>query len=82
MRTYKNWFAVPTALVAALTVTGTAQAKPLSLAPGFQPDPQVLTGTSGGTKSSDCGYVSATPSQVIQVTQPISYLRFAVQSAG
>ncbi|MBD1861288.1 MULTISPECIES: hypothetical protein [Trichocoleus] len=82
MKTYKYWLAVPTALVVALTVAGSAQSKPLPVAPGFQPDPQVLTGTSGGAKSSDCGYVSNTPSQVIQVTQAVPYLRFAVQSEG
>ncbi len=82
MRKYQHWFTVPTALVVALTLAGTAEGKPLSLAPGFKPDPQVLAGTSGNTKSGDCGYVSEAPSQVIQVTQAVPYLRFAVQSEG
>jgi hypothetical protein len=48
----------------------------------FQPDPLVVRGTSGGAKSSDCGNIAAKPNQVIQVKEPLRYLRLTVKSAG
>ncbi len=47
-----------------------------------QPDPLTLNGTSGGSRTSNCGHISATPNQVIQVTKPIPYLRLTVKSDG
>jgi hypothetical protein len=82
MKTRNDWMAVPAALVMALATSGIAQSQPLQIAPRSQPDPQVLQGVSGGSKTSDCGYISEAPSQVIKVTQAIPYLRLSVQSAG
>lgn len=45
-------------------------------------DPMIFTGKSGGTVKSDCGYIAHKPSQVIEVTQDIRYLRLNVESQG
>lgn len=82
MKTRHKWMAVPAALVMALSTAGTAQSQPLQISPGFKPDPQVLQGVSGGSKASDCGYVTEAASQVIKVTEPIPYLRLSVKGAG
>lgn len=84
MKTRKDWLVVPTVLAISLAVTGAslAQAPVVQITPKFQPDPLVVRGTSGGAESSDCGNIAATPSQVIQVTQPLPYLRLTVQSDG
>lgn len=84
MKTRTDWLVVPTALAISFAVTGATLAKPpvLQINSQFQPDPLVVGGTSGGDKSSDCGNIAATPNQVIQVTQPVPYLRLSVESAG
>lgn len=84
MKTRTNWLVIPTALAISLAVTGTTLAKPevLQIDSKFQPDPLVVRGTSGGAKSSDCGNIAAKPNQIIQVNQPLPYLRLSVESAG
>jgi hypothetical protein len=48
--------------------------------------PIAISGTSGGTKPSDCGNLPAQPSQELKVTdrfvQESGYLRIAVEAAG
>ncbi|MEO0685690.1 MAG: hypothetical protein AAFY76_11760, partial [Cyanobacteria bacterium J06649_11] len=41
-----------------------------------------LSGKSGGTEKSNCGSISATPSQVLQVAESLPYLRLTVESEG
>jgi hypothetical protein len=84
MKTRTDWLIVPTALAISLAVTAAtlAEVPVLTIEPNFQPDPLVVHGTSGGAKSSDCGNITATPNQVIQVTHSLPYLRLSVQSAG
>jgi hypothetical protein len=84
MKTYKGWLVVPITLAInlALTASYAAGAQSVQVTPNFQPDPLVVSGTSGGTKSSDCGSIAATPNQIIQVTEALPYLRLSVQSAG
>lgn len=67
-----------------------------TLAPGFQPDPVVGTGASGGTHAVTCDtrstgegtsvttYVDAadSPDHVLTVTRPFSFLRASVQAEG
>jgi hypothetical protein len=43
-------------------------------------DPIVLNGKSGGNVSSRCGYRSTTANHVMQITQPLPYLRLTVES--
>lgn len=83
MKTCKAWLVVPTALAISLaTSVYGAEAQIVQIAPNFQPDPLVVSGTSGGGQSSDCGNIAATPNQVIQVTKSLPYLRLSVKSAG
>jgi hypothetical protein len=75
---------VPAALVMSLVITQASLAeKPeIQISRNFQPDPLVVKGTSGGTVASNCGNISATPTQVIQVTESLPYLRLTVESQG
>ena len=42
-----------------------------------------VEGTSGGSQSTpNCGYISATPAQVVQVTEPFASLNIHVESQG
>lgn len=45
-------------------------------------DPMIFTGKSGGTFKSDCGYISNTPNQIIEVTEDIRYLQLNVKTQG
>jgi hypothetical protein len=45
-------------------------------------DTLVVNGTSGGTVPSNCGNITAQPSQVIKVTESLPYLRLTVESQG
>ena len=84
MKTRTAWLVFPIALVIGLPVmTSTlAEVPVLSIKPKFQPDPLTVHGNSGGAKNSDCGHIADTPNQIIQVPQPLPYLRLNVQSAG
>lgn len=56
-----------------------ASAETIRLGQNFQSER--LEGRSGGpVESADCGYISQTPNQVLQVTERINYLRLNVQS--
>jgi hypothetical protein len=83
MRTLKNWMVVPTALAMLLSSTGLVRSQPIQIAPGFQPDPLVVNGTSGGsTASQSCGMISAQPNHVLTLNGNFNYLRINVQSSG
>jgi len=43
-------------------------------------DPIVLNGKSGGNVSSKCGYRSTKANYIMQITQPLPYLRLTVES--
>jgi hypothetical protein len=72
------------ALTVSLLITNakSVMAETVTINPDFQPDPMVLNGKSGGSQSSDCGKIAATPNQVIEVTKPLPYLKLAVTSNG
>jgi hypothetical protein len=83
MKTFKNWKVVPAALVMLLASIGAANAQTTQISPGFQPDPLVVSGTSGGSVTSKgCGMIGAAPSYVLNLATNFNYLRFSVQSAG
>jgi hypothetical protein len=75
---------VPTALAMniLLSFANSAGAQQIKISPNFKPDPITLTGKSGGTTKSNCGNISSTPSQVIQVTESVPYLRLTVEGSG
>ncbi len=86
MKTNVIFKIVPITLVLAMsfafTNTNIAQAEVVKINPNFQPDPLTLNGKSGGSQSSNCGNIAATPNQVIQVTKALPYLRLTVESEG
>jgi hypothetical protein len=61
-----------------------ANAQQVKIGQNLQPDPTTLTGKSGGSNKSNCGnsYISTAPSQVLQVTESLPYLRLTVESTG
>lgn len=76
---------VPAAVTAFLAVGSVvaSNAQVVPIASTFQPDPNpIASGTSGGGRSSDCGFIAAAPNQVIQLSEPVPYLRFRVQGGG
>ena len=81
---YKKELALYGALAISFAVTTAALAedKVVQVTPKTEPDPLVMRGKSGGDKSSDCGNIAATPNQIIEVTEPLPYVRFSVQSEG
>lgn len=54
----------------------------VQITPKSEIDPLVVRGTSGGEKTSDCGNIATNPSQVIEVTESLPYLRLSVESEG
>lgn len=84
MKTRTHGLIVPVVLAINLAVTQAtlAEAPVVQINSKFQPDPLVVRGTSGGGKSSDCGNIAAKPNQVIQVKEPLPYLRLTIKSAG
>jgi hypothetical protein len=55
-----------------------ADFKALSLAPGFTPNPEVVKGLSGGTRSKS----AETPDYIVTLTQPFTSLKASVQATG
>ena len=84
MKPGKLFMVVPVALVMSLVLTDASLAETpvVRINANFQPDPLIVNGKSGGTVSSKCGNITATPNQVIQVTESLPYLRLTVESGG
>ncbi len=83
MKVRIDWLVLSSLAISfAVTAAALAQEAVVKITPKFEPDPLVVHGTSGGAKSSDCGNISATPSQTIQVNESLPYLRLSVESAG
>jgi hypothetical protein len=75
---------VPVGLVMSLLLNqdSFAQSPITQINNSLQADPTILSGVSGGGMKTDCGYISNTPSQVIEVTEPLPYLQLIVNSEG
>ncbi|BAZ50689.1 hypothetical protein NIES4103_33060 [Nostoc sp. NIES-4103] len=75
---------VPAALAISLALLQPilAEVPSIQITPKLQSDPLVLNGKSGGTVQSDCGNIAAAPNQVIQLSEPLPYLRLTVDSPG
>ncbi|MDZ7962743.1 MAG: hypothetical protein RMY34_33570 [Aulosira sp. DedQUE10] len=84
MKMHRLFTVVPAALAMSLVFTDANFAKtpPSVINPNFSPDPLVLNGNSGGSVQSNCGNITAAPSQVIQVKESLPYLRVTVESQG
>lgn len=72
-----NWMVIPTALAATFAVATVAHSNPIQTPLSA---PVTVTGSSGGSQASQCGFISSTPSQVIVVSQATP-LRFKVVQA-
>lgn len=75
---------VPAVLAISLFLTNihSANAEVVRISSTLKPDPIVVNGLSGGTQQSNCGKIAPKPSQVIQVTESLPYLRLTVESGG
>ncbi|MBN3923613.1 hypothetical protein [Nostoc sp. NMS4] len=84
MKTLRLLAIIPTALAMSLVFTeaNLAQTPAIQINRNSQPDPLILNGKSGGTVKSNCGNITTEPSQVIQVTESLPYLRLTVESKG
>lgn len=60
-----------------------AQYEDFELSPGFQPDPRLGSGTSGGTEDgSGCGKIDSTPDHLLTLTRDFDFLRISVEAPG
>ncbi|WP_448561420.1 hypothetical protein [Trichothermofontia sp.] len=48
---------------------------------GNSPDPLTLSGTAGGQRQSDCGFIPNAPSETLRLTQAFPFLRLRVEGA-
>jgi hypothetical protein len=69
----------PVALLATLTAATVAYADVQTPIPSGQ---SVSRGSSGGSQSSQCGFIASSPNEVVRVTGGNASLRFTVQSEG
>ncbi|MCG8367754.1 MAG: hypothetical protein MJA27_31030 [Pseudanabaenales cyanobacterium] len=79
MKRHRKWFVIPTTLATFLTLAG--QASSQTIQTPLQSKIEV-SGVSGGSESSSCGFISNTPNQVLQVTEPFAPLDIRVTSTG
>jgi hypothetical protein len=82
MKNLMHWMAAPTALAIALVIAPSAYSNPVQTPLNST---VVVRGNSGGAQSNNScrGFMfSATPNQVVRVTEPATSLTFAVQGSG
>jgi ABC-type uncharacterized transport system permease subunit len=84
MKTGRLLTFVPAALAIGLALTEPilAETPSLQITSKLQLDPLILNGKSGGSVKSDCGNIPNAPSQIIQVSESLPYLRLTVDSPG
>lgn len=84
MKTLRLLKFVPVAVVLSMVIIkpNWAEVPSVPISPKLQSDPLVLSGKSGGTVHSNCGNISATPNQIIQVKESMPYMRLTVESLG
>ncbi|MGG6297387.1 hypothetical protein ACQ4M4_23580 [Leptolyngbya sp. AN02str] len=73
-----QWAAVPFSLAMALAVSASALAQ---IQTPLQSE-VVVQGNSGATQSSSCGFIPASASQTVRVTESFTALRFRVQAGN
>jgi hypothetical protein len=84
MKTLKLFMVVPAVLAMSLIFSNVtlAIAPLLVIKPNSEPEPLIVNGKSGGENKSNCGNIAGAPNQVIQITDPLPYLRLTVESPG
>lgn len=76
---------IPAALATFLLSVGAtpSQALPLEIGKDLETAPITIQGQSGGTvDSKDCGFIAETPNQVINLSEPLDYMRLSVESTA
>ncbi|MEO0684311.1 MAG: hypothetical protein AAFY76_04470 [Cyanobacteria bacterium J06649_11] len=75
---------IPIVLTICLIIASlqSVKAEIVKIEPDFQPDPLTISGKSGGFEKSNCGNIPATPSQILEVSKSLPYLRLSVESKG
>lgn len=79
LKLYRRWLALPLALAATLATGHAVRAEAL-MTP--LTDAVQLSGVSGGSRASACGYLSDAPSQTLQVTEAFASLDITLQGEG
>jgi hypothetical protein len=79
MKLQTKWMVAPTALLMALAIPAAAYSNPVQTPLGST---VTVNGNSSGATSGQCGFVPSNPTQVVQVTEAFTSLRFSVQGAG
>lgn len=84
MKTLRLLTLVPVSLAISLLFNqaNLAQTPVIQINQNIPIDPLVVNGTAEGTVPSNCGNITAQPSQVIKVTESLPYLRLTVESQG
>jgi len=73
-----NWMTIPTAIAMTMAIANTVYSTPVQTPLAA---PITISGNSGGSQASQCGFISTEPNQVIVVNQP-SPLRIKLQGEG
>ncbi len=72
-------FTLPLLLVTLLGgSSGRADARTVEISAN-SPDPLTLSGTAGGQRQSDCGFIPNAPSETLRLTQAVPFLRLRVE---
>ena len=79
MKRHSRWFVVPTVLATFLTLAGKASSQTIQTP---LQSPVQVSGVSGGSQSSSCGFIANTPNHVLQVTEQFAPLDIQVTSTG
>jgi hypothetical protein len=84
MKTVTLFIVVPAVLLMSLLIPSAslAQSHQVRISRNSQPDPMIINGKSGGTRSTKCGNIDPASNQVIEVTDSLPYLRLTVESGG
>ena len=67
-------------LIPILLFNQPAKAEMVTINAGLESDPLIIAGKSGGLVNSNCGSISNTPHQVLQLKESLPYLRITVES--
>ena len=79
MKWHHKWLVLPAAIATFLPLTGKAAGQTIQTP---LQSPIQVSGVTGGSQSSSCGFISNTPSQVLQVTEPFAPIDIQVTSTG
>jgi hypothetical protein len=78
MKKHFDWMIIPTAMAMTLAIASAVYSNPVQTPLSA---PITVSGNSGGSQASQCGFIPTEPSQVIVVDQP-SPLRIKLQGQG